>query len=31
VPVMMPSAHDIDGIPEAYWMRQAEKRARSQG
>ena len=28
VPVMMPSAHDIEGLPEAYWMRQAEKRAR---
>jgi hypothetical protein len=31
VPVMMPSAHDIDGLPEAYWARQAEKRARRGG
>jgi beta-glucosidase/6-phospho-beta-glucosidase/beta-galactosidase len=31
VPVMMPSAHDIDGLPEAYWARQAEKRARREG
>ncbi len=31
VPVMMPSAHDIEGLPEAYWARQAETRARRGG
>jgi beta-glucosidase/6-phospho-beta-glucosidase/beta-galactosidase len=28
VPVMMPSEHSIDGMPEAYWARQAARRMR---
>jgi len=28
VPIVMPSAHDIDGLPDAYWSRQAAIRAR---
>jgi hypothetical protein len=28
VPVVMPSAHNIDGLPEAYWVGQARQRAR---
>jgi beta-glucosidase/6-phospho-beta-glucosidase/beta-galactosidase len=28
VPVVMPSAHQIDGLPEAYWVGQARARAR---
>ena len=26
VPIVMPSAHDIDGLPDAYWSRQAAMR-----
>jgi beta-glucosidase/6-phospho-beta-glucosidase/beta-galactosidase len=28
VPVVMPSAHTVDGLPEAYWTQQAARRGR---